>query len=244
MGGVEQHVGAHLLRDAADLGNRVRKQVEAAADGDQRGADVVRQGLQRLHVDCVAVGVDGRRDGLQTVQASGSGEVVGDVTTDGRRGRDDAVAGPAGRHEGVEVAKCPRPHPDLRVPGTENPGREAGCEHLDLLDSLQPGLVLVSWVTQRGARTQASGQQRLGPGVHDVRGRVEVEAGDVVDEVVLGGQPLDLGLERVSGHGRPGGGDLPDSSGDRGGEPGAISDCHPRVSSHDAKPQRDLPERS
>ena len=40
--------------------------------------------------------------------------------------------------------------------------RQLGGHHLDLLDGVQPGFVLVAGVAERGAGAQASGQQRAG----------------------------------------------------------------------------------
>ena len=64
---------------------------------------------------------------------------------------------------------------------------------LDLLDRLQSGLVLVAGVAQGRPGAQVRREHRLGPGVHHVRRRVQVDALHVVDPVVVLHQALDLG---------------------------------------------------
>jgi hypothetical protein len=73
------------------------------------------------------------------------------MAADGGGRRDDGVAGFAGRHEGVEVRHGARGHADLGKAGVEDLGRQFGGDDLDLLDGLQPHLVLVAGIAERGA---------------------------------------------------------------------------------------------
>jgi hypothetical protein len=59
VGGVEQDLGADLIGDLADLGDRVGKQVQAAADGDDLGPHGMGQVAKRCQIKGIAVGVDG-----------------------------------------------------------------------------------------------------------------------------------------------------------------------------------------
>ena len=79
---------------------------------------------------------------------------------------------------------------------------------------------------RRGSRATAATRgprhQRLGARVHDVGRRVEVDAGDVVDAVVLVREALDLRLQSRAGQACRG--DVADAVGHGRGQPGARCD--------------------
>ena len=193
MRGIEQDQGANLVGDGSDLPQRMREEVEAAADRDELRPQRSRLRPQRRDVDRVAVGVNRGGVDLQAVAAGAARQVMGDVAADAGRRDDDPVAGLGRKHEGVEVRDRSRRHADLRVPRAEDLGRELGRDHLDLLDPLEPHLVLGARVAERWARAEAGGQGRLGPRVHHIGGRVEVDAVGLVDRLVQRDAAVDRG---------------------------------------------------
>ena len=132
-------------------------------------------------VDRVAIGIDRRRSDLKTIEPGAAGQVMGDVAADAGWRDDDAVAGLCRRHEGVHVGDRARRNADFGIACAEDLGGELRGDDLDLLDALQAHLVLVARIAERGARAETRGERRLGLGVHDVGGRVEVDAVGLVD---------------------------------------------------------------
>ena len=226
MRGVEQEFRANLVRDGAHLCDGVFIKVQAAADGDQLRLFGPGQPAQAVEVDRIAVALDRCRKAAQPEQPRAAGGVMGDMPADAGRRRDDRIARLAGGHEAVKVGDGPRRHADLGVSRVENLGTELRGDDLDFLDGLEPHLVLVARIAQRGARADARGQQRLGAGVHDVRRRVEVEAQALVDFAVFRGEALqprkDLGRLRDGGAA----GDLLDAGFTLGRHPVTMGKCH------------------
>ena len=218
---VEQQFGAHAVRDLADRRHRVRKKIQAAADGDELRLHLACEPGERGHVDRVAVGIDRGGYRLQSIEPGRAGRMVRDVAADGRRRRNDRVAGPAGRHEHIEVRQRTGAHAHFGELRAEHLGGQLGRDDLDALDGLQPHLVLVPRVAERCPRSQAARQQRLGGRVHHVGGGVEVQALAVVDAVVIVGEPFDLGgdAQRIARSGI--GGDREHMVFAGGGNPGA-----------------------
>lgn len=75
----------------------------------------------------------------------------------GRRG-DDRIARLADRHEAVEIGDGARGHANLGLFRVENFGAKLGADHLDLFDGLEPHLVFVARIAERGARADPLGR--------------------------------------------------------------------------------------
>ena len=208
MGGVEQHIGSDLVGHGADVADRMGKEVEAAADGDELRPNLLGQVGQGLHIDAVTSPVDRCGVDLEAMEAGRTRLVVGDMTADGRIRHDDAVARPRGRHEGVEVGERPRTDADFHEPGLEHLRGECGGQDFDLFDRLQPHLVFVAGIAERRPGTEPARQHRLGSGVHDVGGGIEIDALPLVNFPVLGDQLPDPPVDRIGAGPRHGRGDL------------------------------------
>ena len=151
MGGIEQDQGAHLVGDLAHLVDRMRGQVQAAADRDQGRAQLLGLRPQAGELDGVVAGVDREGVDLEPVASGAAGGVVGDMPADRRRRHDHPVARPGRQHERVEIGERARGDADLGVPGAEDLGRQLGGDHLDPLDALEAHLVLAAGIAERRA---------------------------------------------------------------------------------------------
>ncbi len=160
-------------------------EVEAAAERDEPRSHPVGEFGESLDVDGHPIGIDRSFDDLETVETSGSGPMMGDVPADLGRGNDDRVARSAGRHEGVQVGDGAGGDPKFDVFDVEDAPHEVVGQQLDLLDGLKTGLVFLSGESERWSRAETGGEQRLGPRVHDVAGRVKVETFPLVDAPVV-----------------------------------------------------------
>jgi hypothetical protein len=154
VGGVVEDARPHRVGDGADLAHRVRREVQAAADGDELRPQAQGVAAQRVEIDGVARGIDRGGTGDEAVEPGGARGVVGDVAADLGRRRDDRVAGPGAGHEDVEIGHGAGGHADLGEAGAEDPGGELGGDDLDLLDGLEPHLVLVAGPAERGTRAE------------------------------------------------------------------------------------------
>ena len=184
-------------------------EVEAATERDQPRPHAVGKFSESLDVDGDPVVIDRGFDDLETVEASGSGPMVGDVPADLGWGNDDRVARSAGRHEGVQVGDRAGGDPKFDMFDVEDSPHEVVGEQLDLLDGLEAGLVFLSGESERWSSAETGGEQRLGPRVHDVAGRVEVETFPLVDAPVVldefvesRGDPVEVarGAQIMGGH--------------------------------------------
>jgi len=122
---------------------------------------------------------------------------VGDVAADGGWRHEHGVAWRTGGHEPVEVGEGARPDTDLGEAGAEDPAGQVGSDDLDLLDGLEAHLVLLARVAERRPGSEAGAECRLGPRVHDVGRRVEVEALVLVDGPVAGDQRRQVVIDLV-----------------------------------------------
>ena len=120
--GVEHNLCADFIGDGAHLAHRMFEKVQAATHGDQLGPHFSREVTQRFNIQRVAVGIHWGRNYVQPVQASAAACVMGDVATDGGRGRNDRVAGFTGCHERIEIGDSAGRHPNFGVFGLENFG--------------------------------------------------------------------------------------------------------------------------
>ena len=93
MGRVEQHQRADLVGNGADLADRMREQVEAAADRDQLRPQAQRILPQPLEIDRVVDRIDRSRMADDAVKPGRARAVMGDMAADLAGRRDDAVAG-------------------------------------------------------------------------------------------------------------------------------------------------------
>ena len=193
---------ADLVGNCANLPDRMRKKVEASTDRDELRSQALGIGAQRIDIDRVAHGIDRRRMRDDAVEARGPGAVVRDVAADRRRRRDDDVAGLRRHHEDVEIGERAGPDADLCIARAEDFRRQLGRQHLDLLDALQPHLVFVAGIAERGARADAGRKQRLGLRVHDVGGGIEVDAVALMDRAVLRHIGEQVALDLVGAAGR------------------------------------------
>jgi hypothetical protein len=192
MRGVEQHQRADLVGDAADLAHRMGEQVEARPDRDHFRTQTARHVGQRVDVDRVAVGQDGRGVNFEPVAPGAAGEVMGDVAADRRRRRDDPVARLRAGHEGVEIGDGARRNADFGVARSENLGAKFGGDDLDALGALQTHFVFIARIAERGPRSEPARERGFGARVHHVGGGIEVEAIAVVDRSV----EVDRGVDR------------------------------------------------
>ena len=100
-------------------------------------------------------------------------------------------------HEGVEIGDRARRHPDLGEAGPEDLGGKFGGDDLDLLDRLEPHLVFVAGIAERGPRPETGREHGLGLRVHHIGRGVEIDAVALMDGAVLGRQRADPRLDRV-----------------------------------------------
>ena len=97
---------------------------------------------------------------------------------------------------------APEATPNLGIARAEYLGGELRRDDLDLLDRLEAHLVFVAGIAERGARTEAGGERRLGLRVHHIGRGIEVDAVLLMDTAVLGDQLRDCGLDLCPGIGR------------------------------------------
>ena len=114
--------------------------------------------------------------------------MVRHVAADLRRRNDDPIARRARRHERVEIGHRAGLHANLGEARAEYFRGQLGRDDLDLLDRLQPHLVLVAGIAERNPRAEAAGEQRLGLRVHDVGGGIQVDAERFVNLAILAHQ--------------------------------------------------------
>ena len=188
---VEQQQRADLVGDGAQFANRMRKQIEAAPDGDQPGPQRMRLIAQGGEIDRVAVGRHGGGMDLEPVATGASRHMVRGVPPDGGRRHDDPVARFGRHHEGVEIGDGAGRHPDFGVARGEGFGGELRRDDLDPLDALQPHLVFVARIAERGARAEAGGEGCFRLRVHHVRARIEVDAVGIMNGAVERDRAID-----------------------------------------------------
>ena len=96
------------------------------------------------------------------------------------------------------LARAPEADTDLGEPGVEHTTRKIGGDDFDLLDRLETHLVLGACVAERWSRAEPCRERSLGPRIHDIRRRVEVDALDLVDLAIPFDQRLDEGRRFVA----------------------------------------------
>ena len=184
VGRVEQNLCTDLIGDLADLGHRVGKQVQAAADRNDLWANGMGKVVKCRQIKGIAVRINRGRVGCQAVKARTARCVMRDMAADAAGRRYDAVAGFRQRHKAVEVGQGPRTDPDFGVSGVKDFCGQFGGDDLDFLNRLQPHFILVAGVTKGRARPEATRKGGFGAGVHHVGRGVEVEAVPVVDFLI------------------------------------------------------------
>src|SRR3546814_20410900 len=103
MGGVEQDVGSDLVGDPPNRADRVREEIEAAADGDQLRPEPVRVVPAGVAVDRVLLLIAWRGMRAHPVQPGVAGPTTGALATDRPRRPDERVRVVAGGPEPVPV---------------------------------------------------------------------------------------------------------------------------------------------
>ena len=188
---VKHKLRADTIRNSAHLCDRMFKEVEAAADGDQFGAVLFRQFGEFFQIHGVAIRRDPGFDDIQSIKTCTSSQVMRHMPADAGRWHNNRIAGPAGRHEPEKVGDGARGHPDLRKSSIEHFRTKRCADHFNFLYGFQPHFVFVTGIPQRRSRSDARSQKRLCPRVHDIGRGVEVETLLFVDPPVIGSQRVD-----------------------------------------------------
>ena len=176
MGGVEQEFCVNGIGDFAYFANRMREEIKAATDGDELWSDVSGKLVQLIQINRIAICIDRSGMNLKAIEPGTPSVMVGDMTGDPGWRNNDRIARLTGRHECIEVGQCARRNPDFRTIGPENTCGKFSGDHLDFFNCLQSHFIFSTRIAKRGSLAKPHCQHGCGFGVHDIGGRVEVEA--------------------------------------------------------------------